>query len=63
MKCQFYNKPKCDLKAYTVVKDEGDGITKWFYGTWDDINKANEVALEIGGEVWPTSEIGEWDND
>lgn len=29
----------------------------WFWGAWNDLNKANEVALEIGGEVvtnkWP----------
>ena len=23
----------------------------WFWGAWNDRNKANEVALEIGGEV------------
>lgn len=23
----------------------------WFWGAWNDCNKANEVALEIGGEV------------
>lgn len=23
----------------------------WFYGAWNDRNKANEVALEIFGEV------------
>ena len=23
----------------------------WFWGAWNDRNKANEVAIEIGGEV------------
>ena len=23
----------------------------WFYGAWNDHERANEVALEIGGEV------------
>lgn len=23
----------------------------WFWGAWNDRNKANKVALEIGGEV------------
>lgn len=23
----------------------------WFWGAWNDCNRANEVAIEIGGEV------------
>lgn len=26
----------------------------WFYGAWNDADKANEVALEIGGETIDT---------
>ena len=33
-----------------IVAHRVDGEL-WFWGAWDDRNKANEVALEIGGEV------------
>lgn len=36
-------------KKYIVAR-RVDGAL-WFWGSWDDRNKANEVALEIGGEV------------
>ena len=33
-----------------IVARRIDGAL-WFYGAWNDRNKANEIALEIGGEV------------
>lgn len=44
-----------NLKEYAkkhkyIVARRVDGEL-WFWGAWDDRNKANEVAIEIGGEV------------
>lgn len=30
-----------------------NGIERWYYGTWQNRDRANEAALELGGE-WPT---------
>jgi len=39
-----------DKYQFCVVNDCGaEGI--WFYGAWNDINKAIAVATEIGGKV------------
>lgn len=34
-----------------IVAERIDGEL-WFWGAWNDGNKANEVALEINGEVF-----------
>ena len=34
---------------YIVVRRVDEEL--WFWGAWNDRNKANEVALEISGEV------------
>jgi hypothetical protein len=31
----------------------------WFYDAWDDYTKALSQAVEIGGQIIPTSEISE----
>ena len=33
--------------VYTEIL--GDTIQRWYYGTYADNNRANEVALELGG--------------
>lgn len=44
------NLPNYELKKYVVArKDKNDDL--WFWGTWDNRNEANRVAIEIGGEV------------
>lgn len=32
--------------VYTEIHDE-NGVERWYYGRWDDHNKANEVAIEL----------------
>lgn len=44
-----------NLPAYAneykyIVARRVDGEL-WFWGAWNDRNKANEVAIKIGGEV------------
>lgn len=34
---------------YIVARRVGEEL--WFWGAWNDYERANEVALEIGGEV------------
>jgi len=36
---------------YIVARKVGDWGDLWFYGAWDDAEKAQEVANEIGGVV------------
>ena len=36
---------------YIVARRAGDWDDLWFYGTWDDAEKAQEVAKEIDGVV------------
>lgn len=36
---------------YIVVRRAGDWDDLWFYGAWNDAEKAQEVANEIGGIV------------
>lgn len=36
---------------YIVARRAGDWDDLWFYGAWDDVEKAQEVANEIGGIV------------
>ena len=41
---------------YTVVRDCEDGF--WFYGSYEEFDRAQSVAKEIGnGVVVPTEEI------
>lgn len=43
------NMPKDTTEKYIVARRvDGD---LWFWGAWNDRNRANEVAMEIGGEV------------
>ena len=43
------NMPKNTEEKYIVARRvDGD---LWFWGAWNDRNRANEVAMEIGGEV------------
>ena len=36
---------------YIVARKAGDLDDLWFYGAWDDAEKAQEVAKEIDGVV------------
>lgn len=36
---------------YIVARRAGDWDDLWFYGAWDDAEKAQEVANEINGVV------------
>lgn len=44
------NLPNYELKKYIVARKDENGDL-WFWGTWDDRNEANRVAIEIDGEV------------
>ena len=44
------NLPTYANKYKYIVARRVDGEL-WFWGAWNDRNKANEVAIEIGGEV------------
>jgi len=33
--------------VYTQIHN--DGVQRWYYGTYADRDRANEVALELGG--------------
>lgn len=37
--------------VYTKIHDNGTH-ENWYYGCYDDYNRANEVALSLGNE-WP----------
>lgn len=37
--------------VYTEIHENGT-VERWYYGTYADRDRANEVALELGGE-WP----------
>lgn len=37
--------------VFTEIHNE-NGVERWYYGKWSDRDRANEVALELGGE-WP----------
>ena len=37
--------------VYTEIHENGQ-VERWYYGTYDTSNRANEVALMLGGE-WP----------
>lgn len=46
----IYNLPNyASQYKYFVVSRLGENL--WFWGAYNDRNKANEIALEIGGEV------------
>lgn len=50
---KIYNKPE-QTEEFIVARDvEGE---KWYWGSWDDRDRANEVAIQIGGEVWEKGE-------
>ena len=36
---------------FIVARKDTDDNSLWFWGAWNNRNKANEVAIEIGGEV------------
>ena len=36
-------------KRYIVAREVNDEL--WFWGSWDDRDRANQVAIEIGGIV------------
>lgn len=42
------NMPNTTKKYIVARRVDGE---LWFWGSWDDRDRANEVALEIGGEV------------
>lgn len=60
------NIPEYATYKLFIVARESDGEL-WFWGAWDDEDKANEVALEIEGYTFDWSEIGEdekdWDDE
>ena len=37
-------------RAYVVARRVDEDL--WYWGSWDDRDTANEVALEVGGEVF-----------
>ena len=37
--------------VYTEIHENGS-LERWYYGTYSSKNRANEVALELGGR-WP----------
>ena len=45
-----------------IVARECDGEF-CFWGAWNDANKANEVALEIGGEVFDWEDLEDEEED
>ena len=44
-----------NLKKYIVAR--GYEGKFWFWGTWDDINKAYQVAEDVQGEVFNISDV------
>lgn len=56
---KFNNVPDY-AKKYTYLvfrRDEEDFSNCWFWGAYDNSIKADEVALEIDGEVWHYEQI------
>ena len=45
-----------ERKFITFRFVEGDA---WYYGAWDDYEKAVDQAIEIGGHVIPIEEVQE----
>ena len=48
-----------NMPAHTerfIVARRNDKRELWFWGSWDDRNTANEVALEIGGITFDTQD-------
>ena len=46
----YINNVPASAKAYVVARRiDGD---LWYWGSWDDRDTANEVALQVGGEVF-----------
>lgn len=43
-----------DYKYMVFRADENDIMTKWYWGAYNNRDEANEVALDIGGEMWHT---------
>lgn len=39
-----------------LVAREVDGAW-WFWGAWDEFDKAHDAAVEVGGQVFPTEEV------
>lgn len=37
--------------VYTEIHKDGK-VERWYYGTWADRDRANEVAMDLDGE-WP----------
>lgn len=35
-----------------IIATQDENFDYWFYGAWNDGNKANEVAMEINGSVF-----------
>lgn len=48
-KMTINNMPKDTTEKYIVARRVNGDL--WFWGAWNDRNKANEVAIEIHGEV------------
>ena len=46
MKVTVNNLPDYELRKYIVARYEAQEL--WFYGTYDDLEKAESVAKEIG---------------
>ena len=50
-----------NYKDYTyVVARRVDGDL-WFWGCFNDYNRAIDVALEVGGETWATESVEQGD--
>lgn len=52
---KVYNVPEWSKKHPYIVVNVIDG-TRWYWGTFDDLNRATEVARELKGEV-----LSEWE--
>ena len=48
------NLPSCDLDKYTVVRYADGGL--WYYGTYSNRERAEEVADELGNGLVIESE-------
>lgn len=50
--CKVYinNMPQ-KTEKYVVARFDEDGKELWYWGSWDDVVRAKEVAEEVGGIV------------
>ncbi len=44
------NKPQ-DTEQYIVARIDDTDFSLWYWGSWDDVEEASTVALELGNAV------------